>query len=200
MTEVFHINGEGQDAGVVYSEMQARENTAGDLVDLACVASRLASTRLIIPGRYRRRLFPPGNGYRSETGGLLESLRKLDLTKIKKYHSSYYAPHNLCLVVTGRLSTHALLEEVQKTIENRAHLHKQDVGPKPDGWKRPFVETESAVVPNLNSDSSMVVEFPAKEEKFGEVRMVMIGPSPDDELTLSVSLGRVAVIILTSSL
>jgi hypothetical protein len=100
-------------------------------------------------------------------------------------------------VVTGRLSTHALLEEVQKTIENRAHLHKQDVGPKPDGWKRPFVETESAVVPNLNSDSSMVVEFPAKEEKFGEVRMVMIGPSPDDELTLSVSLGHVAVIILT---
>ena len=37
VTEVFHINGEGQDAGVVYSEMQARENTVGDLVDLAWV-------------------------------------------------------------------------------------------------------------------------------------------------------------------
>jgi Zn-dependent M16 (insulinase) family peptidase len=41
VTEVFHVNGEGQDAGVVYSEMQARENTAGDLVDLACVGPLL---------------------------------------------------------------------------------------------------------------------------------------------------------------
>jgi Zn-dependent M16 (insulinase) family peptidase len=47
VTEVFHVNGEGQDAGVVYSEMQARENTAGDLVDLACVCSLLTSMRLI---------------------------------------------------------------------------------------------------------------------------------------------------------
>ena len=37
MTEVFHINGESQDAGVVHNEMQARENTVGDLVDLAWV-------------------------------------------------------------------------------------------------------------------------------------------------------------------
>ena len=35
VTEVFHVNGEGQGAGVVYSEMQARENTAEALVDLA---------------------------------------------------------------------------------------------------------------------------------------------------------------------
>ena len=30
LTEVHHINGEGEDAGVVYCEMQARENTAED--------------------------------------------------------------------------------------------------------------------------------------------------------------------------
>lgn len=34
MTEVFHINGEGKDAGVVYSEMQGRQNTSSDLSDL----------------------------------------------------------------------------------------------------------------------------------------------------------------------
>jgi Zn-dependent M16 (insulinase) family peptidase len=32
--QVHHINGKGEDAGVVYSEMQARENTAGDLIAL----------------------------------------------------------------------------------------------------------------------------------------------------------------------
>jgi Zn-dependent M16 (insulinase) family peptidase len=36
-TEVFHINEKGQDAGVVYSEMQGRQHTAPDLIDLACV-------------------------------------------------------------------------------------------------------------------------------------------------------------------
>lgn len=37
VTEVYHINGAGEDAGVVYSEMQARENTAGDLMALEYV-------------------------------------------------------------------------------------------------------------------------------------------------------------------
>ncbi|KIM20884.1 hypothetical protein M408DRAFT_30019 [Serendipita vermifera MAFF 305830] len=167
VTEVFHINGEGQDAGVVYSEMQGRQNTVADLVDLA----------------YRRKLFPKGNGYRSETGGLMEALRTLNLAKIQDYHSRYYAPHNLCLVVTGRLSTQALLEEVQKTIEVRAGVHEQDKGIKPDEWKRPFMETESAIVPKIESNSSISVEFPAKEERFGEITIVTIGPSPDDEQT-----------------
>lgn len=122
----------------------------------------------------------------------MESLRNLDLSKIKKYHSRYYVPHNLCLVVTGRISTQALLKKIQETIESRARLHNQDAGPKPDGWKRPFVETESAVVPKINSDSSIFVEFPAKEEKFGEITMVMIGPSPEEELILTVRINKVS--------
>ncbi|CAG8642168.1 2676_t:CDS:2, partial [Acaulospora colombiana] len=80
-TEVHHIDKEGKDAGVVYSEMQGRQNTAPDLMDLA----------------YRRKLYPEGNGYRSETGGMMEALRKLSLAEIQAYHSKYYAPHNLCL-------------------------------------------------------------------------------------------------------
>jgi Zn-dependent M16 (insulinase) family peptidase len=34
VTEVHHINGEGEDAGVVYSEMQGRENQSWDLMAL----------------------------------------------------------------------------------------------------------------------------------------------------------------------
>jgi len=33
-TQVHHINGAGEDAGVVYSEMQGRENQSGDLMAL----------------------------------------------------------------------------------------------------------------------------------------------------------------------
>lgn len=32
--QVHHVNGQGQDSGVVYSEMQGRENTSADLMAL----------------------------------------------------------------------------------------------------------------------------------------------------------------------
>lgn len=32
--QVHHINGKGEDSGVVYSEMQGRQNTSGDLMAL----------------------------------------------------------------------------------------------------------------------------------------------------------------------
>ena len=35
MTEVHHVNGEGEDAGIVYCEMQARENRGYSLTHLA---------------------------------------------------------------------------------------------------------------------------------------------------------------------
>ena len=69
LTEVHHINGEGKDAGVVYSEMQGRQNQSGDLMELAM----------------QRLVFPEGSGYRSETGGLMEALRVLDVQTIREY-------------------------------------------------------------------------------------------------------------------
>ena len=43
MTEVHHVNGEGEDAGVVYCEMQARENSGES-------RSHLAMLRAMYPG------------------------------------------------------------------------------------------------------------------------------------------------------
>lgn len=37
-TEIYHLNGEGQDSGVVFSEMQGRENGASDRMTLRCAA------------------------------------------------------------------------------------------------------------------------------------------------------------------
>lgn len=38
-TEVHHVDGKGENAGVVYAEMQARENGSSDLMALKCVVS-----------------------------------------------------------------------------------------------------------------------------------------------------------------
>ena len=53
------MSGEGEDAGVVYCEMQGRENTSESLASLAML----------------RNMYPGHCGYKSETGGIMENLR-----------------------------------------------------------------------------------------------------------------------------
>lgn len=55
-----HINGEGEDAGVVYCEMQARENSGESLCHLNMLRS----------------MYPGKCGYKSETGGIMKNLRE----------------------------------------------------------------------------------------------------------------------------
>lgn len=165
-TEVHHINPQGEDSGVVYSEMQGRENTSGDL--MALQAQRL--------------LNPPGSAYRSETGGLMAALRKLTVEQIRDYHKTYYVPHNLSLIVSGKFSrgTETLLSLVQNEVEPNIIAHGQNKGPKPPGWKRPFLETPSAQRKPIPELIEHTVEFPEKDESTGELLIYYMGPRSDD--------------------
>jgi len=165
ITEVHHIDGKGHDSGVVYSEMQGRENTSQDLMAL----------------RMQRLLNPPGSAYRSETGGLMEALRKLSVEQIRDYHHKYYVPHNLSLIVTGKLAsgTSSLLNVVQTQVEPSLIAHGQNQGPRPQGWRRPFVETESAKRGPIQKTVKETVEFPEKDESMGELQIGFMGPPPN---------------------
>ena len=160
--------------------MQGRENTSGDLMAL----------------RMQRLHFPPGSAYRSETGGLMKALRELTADKskllrlsfagqpvdrlilVRKYHASYYVPHNLTLIVAGKLAsgTKTLLDVVQEQIEPSLIARGQNQGPRPKGWKRPFLETPSAERKPFTETISDVVEFPEKDESVGEVQISWLGP------------------------
>ncbi|CAE6416736.1 unnamed protein product [Rhizoctonia solani] len=160
VTEVHHINSKAENAGVVYSEMQGRQNTAGDLMH-----------------HKMQTLFnPPGSAYRSETGGLMEALRILKVDQIRDYHKSYYVPYNLCLIVSGKLKTPELLHVLQTKVEPRIIEHGQV---KPSAWKRPFVETPSAQKPGLKGITKATVEFPEQDESAGEVAVSFQGPEPE---------------------
>ncbi|KAB7495161.1 Uncharacterized protein Anas_07456 [Armadillidium nasatum] len=90
ITEVYHITGKGLDAGVVYSEMQARENTG----------SERTHNELI------RILYPSPSGYRYETGGMLANLRNnITNEKIREYHKAMYRPENLYVIITGDINS-----------------------------------------------------------------------------------------------
>ncbi|KAJ6575205.1 Metalloenzyme, LuxS/M16 peptidase-like protein [Mycena capillaripes] len=168
VTEVHHIDPKGHDSGVVYSEMQGRENTSGDLMAL----------------QLQRLLDPPGSAYRSETGGLMEALRVLTVEQIREYHRTYYVPHNLSLIVTGKLSsgTSTLLSVVQEQVEPNLVAHGQNLGPRPPGWKRPFVETASAIRPPIQETIKNTIEFPEKDESVGELIISSLGPAPNEFL------------------
>jgi Zn-dependent M16 (insulinase) family peptidase len=93
-TEVHHIDGEGNDAGVVYSEMQGVQNNGAEIMDI----------------RARRLLYPENVGFRYETGGLMQNLRVLTAERIREFHREMYQPKNLCLVLVGEVDQDNLLQ------------------------------------------------------------------------------------------
>lgn len=99
---------------------------------------------------------------------------------VRQYHSTYYVPHNLSLIVTGKLSsgTRSLLSVLQEKVEPSIIAHGQNQGPRPKGWKRPFVETASANRERIKEVVKQTVEFPEKDESQGELLITYNGPPP----------------------
>jgi Zn-dependent M16 (insulinase) family peptidase len=121
VTEIHHVTAEGDDKGVVYCEMQGRENGAESLVDRACLD-------LLYPD--------PLCGYSSETGGKLVQLRSCTNDAIKRYHQEYYRASNCCLVVTGGVDASELLATLASTEASIA-AHAESAPPElPRPWIR----------------------------------------------------------------
>lgn len=157
-TEVHHVDGSGNDAGVVYSEMQGVQNTQAELMEL----------------RSKRLLYPEGVGFRYETGGMMEQLRVLTAERIREFHREMYQPKNLCVVIVGEVD-HAdllgILDKFEETI-------LQDI-PKLDApFKRPWVESKPTSL--LQKSEKVVVEFPEEDEESGEVMISFFGPKCTD--------------------
>lgn len=84
------------------------------------------------------------------------------------------------MIVTGKLSsgTGSLLSILQDKVEPSIIAHGQDRGPRPSGWKRPFVETASANRERIKEVIKETVEFPERDESQGELLITYNGPSP----------------------
>ncbi|CAO2648879.1 Nn.00g098280.m01.CDS01 [Neocucurbitaria sp. VM-36] len=183
-TEVHHIDGKGEDAGVVYSEMQGRQNLQGDLMDL----------------QMRRLLYPEGDGFRYETGGMMEALRVLTAERIRQFHRDMYQPKNIRLVLIGEVD-HANMLEVLDKFEDQII----DRVPSYDApFKRPWVESKRT--PPLSKTVVDTVEFPEEDESTGEIQIGFLGPETTDDLgetainTLLMYLAGSSVSVLVNTL
>lgn len=133
VTEVHHVTASGEDKGVVYCEMQGRENAAESLAERACLSALY-----------------PGSGESSETGGLCANLRVLTNDKVQQYHKDMYRPDNLCLVVTGCVEPSNLLEVTHQALSKYASSKV--------GGERPWAtDPPPPVIPK----EPIVVEFPS---------------------------------------
>ncbi|KAK5943462.1 hypothetical protein PMZ80_004469 [Knufia obscura] len=160
LTEVWHIDGKGLDAGVVYSEMQGVQNTAQELMDL----------------RSKRLLYPKGSGFRYETGGMMEQLRVLTPERIRQFHRDMYQPKNLCLALFGEVNHEELLE----TLTEFETSIMDDIPDPESPFKRPWIESEE--LKPLKESTIEVVDFPEEDESFGQIDVRFLGPNSADSL------------------
>ncbi|KAK4226228.1 Metalloenzyme, LuxS/M16 peptidase-like protein [Podospora fimiseda] len=160
ITEVHHVDGNGNDAGVVYSEMQALQYSSNELMDL----------------RARRLLYPENIGFRYETGGMMEALRVLSPDRIREFHRAMYQPQNLAIIITGAADHDDLL----RILEDFEESIKDDIPPPNPNFKRPFMDSPQP--PPLEKTTVETVEFPEEDESTGEIVVAFFGPSCIDQV------------------
>lgn len=161
-TEVHHIDGTGQDAGVVYSEMQGVQNDQVEIMDL----------------KARRLIYPDGIGFRYETGGMMDQLRVLTAEQIRQFHRDMYLPKNLCLVINGEI----IHQELLAVLDRFEDSILDDVPGADTAFSRPWLGPRSKPTPPLKHSVVQTVEFPEEDESSGEISIHFLGPNCDDSL------------------
>jgi Zn-dependent M16 (insulinase) family peptidase len=175
-TEVHHIDGAGNDAGVVYSEMQGVQNTASELIEL----------------KAKRIIYPEDVGFRYETGGMLEQLRELSADRIRAFHREMYQPKNLCVALFGEVDHVELLE----ILEEFELSILSDI-PSPDApFKRPWIDSKQT--PPISKTVVEMVDFPEEDESFGSIDIRFLGPDCADSV-LTAALNSVLLYLAGSS-
>jgi len=148
LTEVHHINGEGQDAGVVYSEMQGVEHSSANIMYFAMA----------------QKLYPE-SGFNKETGGYLKNLREsTNIEKVRAYHKKFYRPENIVLTITGKINEEALFNTLRQTEEKI--LQKWEINP-PSKFVKPWQDSIKKL--NLQEDLIFEKEYPSEDESVGNV-------------------------------
>ncbi|XP_046961211.1 uncharacterized protein C05D11.1-like [Vanessa cardui] len=151
-TEVHHIDGDGEDAGVVYCEMQGRENTA----DCRCELSL-------------QRAMYPNSGYSSETGGIMKNLRtSTNNTKVRDFHKKFYRAENLTIILTGQIEAENVFKAL--AIVEDDIIAKREKVPQEE-WVKPW-----QTIPPSPNYGERREQWPADTEDCGQVLFGWRGP------------------------
>ena len=161
-TEVHHLDPNGIDAGVVYAEMQARENQKDDVAEL----------------HIKRTLYPELNPYRYETGGLTPNIRSLTAQRIREYHRATYRPASFTLIFEGDIDCAALFKLLDAWEDDLATDHPDLLLSSKERLLVPLFLTKATglEIPSFTT----VAKFGDSEESAGEIQLVYKCPSHDE--------------------
>ncbi|KII72531.1 Protein HypA [Thelohanellus kitauei] len=150
-TEVYSKSEEGEEGGVVFSEMQAKEN----------------SEECLVFHQMMMALFQPETGYPFVSGGTMKRIRELNIAKIIQFHKKFYRPENCLIAVIGAIDNNKILDAIMK-IEDEFFadtLNEIKI-------ERPFVNQE---IPEPVYGTYEVL-FESTDKSKGTLIIVMPGP------------------------
>lgn len=150
-SEVYHVRADGKEAGVVFCEMQARENTEGDLSQCALAQALLSNT----PLQYM-------------SGGLCKDIRHLTNEDIARFHYDQYCAANVSVVVGGMVDSFALLSSVKSLLDEVAAA--PGFTPGKLSWDSPLT------LPPLPMETRKLVPFPCPDQDIGSIIIGWRGP------------------------
>ena len=155
ITEVHHIDGEGKDGGVVYSEMNGKSNKL--LMELNTL------------------LLGENSPFAKYRGGDPKAIREeCSLEKIKTYHKKYYRMENMILSVSGIVPHQKVLDVVEEFQNANGFVKKDD-----------FIRTFEKYIPPESTEKTIKrMKIPAEGEH-GAVNIRWRGPDIWVELLFS---------------
>jgi Zn-dependent M16 (insulinase) family peptidase len=160
VTEVHHINNKGENAGVVYCEMQGRESSSSSVIYLESL----------------RKLYP-NCSYSSETGGILKDLRDLNVDTIRNYHKDYYRPDNINIIISGNVNHEEIFNSIEKFDEK--------LSKRLDKYKDNFVKPFMTKIEELKESVISNVKYSADSEETGNVMISFRGPKINEYLEIN---------------
>ncbi|XP_069360181.1 uncharacterized protein C05D11.1-like [Maniola hyperantus] len=152
ITEVHHVNGEGEDAGVVYCNIQLRENNAIPRCELKLL-----------------RAMYPNSGYSAVIDGIMENLRNFtDIIKVRDYHKKFYRAENLTIILTGQIEADDVFKVLATVEDDIITKRKKEVQ---EEWVKPW-----QTIPPPPNYGELREQWPADTEDSGQVLFGWRGP------------------------
>ncbi|KAJ3434493.1 presequence protease [Anaeramoeba flamelloides] len=111
LTEIYHIDEEGKENGVVFNEEKMTESTSDEILE-----------------REVKKLLYKDTPFEYESGGLTNEIRNVTLEQVKKYHKSYYLPQNMVMFFSGTISPNDVFQSLEE-IENKILNKTQKIQP-----------------------------------------------------------------------
>ncbi|KAF7632985.1 Peptidase_M16_C domain-containing protein [Meloidogyne graminicola] len=163
LTEVYTVDGEGQDIGVMYSEIKAK-----------CF-----DTEILLSIIVSEMLYGKNSPFGKFTGGTIDGITELcNIDEVKSYHRKNYHFNNMVITISGSLDTERLITEIGKIEKEYYYLI-------PNNFPRPF----SYNISNINCNKFSTICYPSNEEEFGIVQLVYLtssGQNLEQNLALNI--------------